>query len=385
MFKKTLVIGILGIAGLCFAKGTETAVGTKTIGPAEIKKAQEEVKSASIGQKGTQITEEYIRKELISFGWGDGEYELGSNWKEFLDEKGDYIGPEDAWCESVGPRAIKVNNKGEIFVWDGGNKRILIFNNKGKLINKMDLYTEEFCYMPHSIEDFTFDEQNNIYFLWDTGPLWYGECEKITKFTSKLKFDRDLLYKSQKPSEFTPKRIEVADNGEIYIFNTRKDKIIALEPKREEIEKEYRGRKYKYFPLVLKRENKILEQKDGKIKILSPKTLKGRTINFKKQNKFDWAIDIIKEDVQGNVFILAGSFTKNETVIALQKKTKYFVHKYNPKGEFVSKILLDRDNRLFFVQDSIEAFVDVSMKGDVYHLWIQKEGPKLIKWGKVSQ
>ncbi len=86
MFKKTLIFGmVLGIAGLCLAKGTETAIGIESIKQGEIKKVQMEAKSGpeknGLIEKGIQTVkvqvknqEKYIRKELITQLWQKPKY-----------------------------------------------------------------------------------------------------------------------------------------------------------------------------------------------------------------------------------------------------------------------------------------------------------------------
>jgi hypothetical protein len=238
--------------------------------------------------------EKYIRKELISFTWGDGEYQLGSNWKRYFDEKGNYIGSEDARSHATGPSCIRVDKKGRLFIWDPENSRIVIFDENGNFLKK---------FTPTWISNVVdFDDKNTLYMVIETFPLL------IQKYNQEL----------------------------------------------EIIEEFYCERP------------------------LTKKFGFGGSLKMNLEKKHGWVYELIGEDRVGNIFLLM-----NISDI-VKGKGKEVVHKYSSKGDFLVEIDIDQDDRIFAAQEEGGRFLDVDDKGNIYHLWIRKEGPKLIKWEKVK-
>ena len=324
---------------------------------------------------GTVTLEEYVRKELISFTWGSGNYQLGSNWKEFLNENGKYIGPKDAWGETTGPTSIKINEEGNIFIQDTGNNRILIFDKNGRFLQKLNLNTKEFNYMPQTIKDFTFDKQGNICFLVE------GSYGSIKTFDHTLKFAKEQLFEVPKRSEFSPRKIRVNSNGEINIFDitekTDKGKIIKINSTKREIEKKIDGRKYLFTP-TMQQESVILKERNNEISILSHKSFQKRIIKLKPETKNSWESwisKVVDEDRKGNNFLLISIADST-----ISQKVKYTIQKYSSEGIFEASVVLNIDDNLYFAQNDIGCLVDVDNDGNIYHLWIKKEGARLVFW-----
>ena len=61
--------------------------------------------------------------------------------------------------------------------------------------------------------------------------------------------------------------------------------------------------------------------------------------------------------------------------------TKREIYKYHQDGTLLVKIILDEDEDLFFDQSCL---MDIDKEGNIYHLWIRKNGPILVKWTKVK-
>jgi len=320
------------------------------------------INSASI----CEAKEKYVRKELISFTWGNGKYQLGSNWRKFLNENGKYIGPEDARSHAIGPSAIRVDKKGRIFIWDPQNNRILIFNKNGTFLREFN--------PPWLSTIVDFDKQNNLYMVIDTMPLL---CQK---YNPGLKLIKEFYCESpmtKKHNFGRPQKLLLDKNGNLNFVTTNRN-MFQVDLKAKKVEKVIMKRKFRYMPIKsYSKTIRLLKQKEKKLQFVSPRTLEEKTISLNLDKKLGWVYEVIGEDRAGNIFLLMNI---SET---LGEKGKEVVQKYAPKGEFIVEICIYQDDRLFATQEEGGRFHDVDDDGNVYHLWIQKEGAKLIKWEKV--
>jgi hypothetical protein len=295
----------------------------------------------------------YIRKELIKFSWGKGPYQLGTNYFEFYDENGEYIDEPGAGSHVWGPTGIKVDRQGSIIIKDELNSLLVKYDRNGRFIKSITSEVGDSGVM-------AFDSKNNLYIE--------RHGSMIKRFDNNLKFLNAINYG---PYNFQPHQMWINEaDGIILLWN--RGTITEVDYEKPGIYKkisEDQGYESKYS-----RQIKIYNEKTDPA---DSRKLIDMTLNLPiskmifKTDDLNWFPDYITEK-QSQVFLVV---TKSDP----KGNYQTYLIKYDYQGKVLLEILLDKDERLYFTQED-KTFIDIDDDLNIYHLWITKQGPRLVKW-----
>ena len=170
------------------------------------------VLSSSIFYYGVVLAEAECTKSVIILN-KSGEKQFGSI--DIPPSGSDY----SVWSPIV-PQAITVDSKGNIYIGDSVNYRIIKFDKYGKYLCLFKLQPpirEKHPELSHVIEDMATDKNDNLYVI---NLLEY----RIEKYSPEGEFIRTIDYfkdslGSNKSLMYQPSNISIDDSGNIYLFN----------------------------------------------------------------------------------------------------------------------------------------------------------------------
>lgn len=328
-----------------------------------------ETSNNSSAEKENENIEKYVRKELFTFKWGEGENELGGGFH--------------SECSS-GPEKIMVNNLGDIFIYDFSKSRILILKKDRKNINKN--YNIKFIesILPSTV-DFTFDKDNNLYILADTGVI------KILSYKNKLKQNKITMI-NMNIRDLYHYEIKVDKNNNIILLG---DSMYFIEPRiiNNWILKKYKNNKgdilqeLKYCNLEVAKDKHLSYIKtkyysypnEKEVSIITP-SLREIKLNLHYKEKEGIRVVLKGEDKYGNIYLFLNIY-----YISQPGTCKDIFQKYDKDGNWITNIDLDKDDSdlyLFLVHNKPIIYVDEER--NIYHLWIKEKEAKVIKWELVK-
>lgn len=337
------------------AKENSEVAGTES----EPAKAIEEKGTQAVAEMQPQNQEKYVRKELVAFSWGKGEYQLGV-----------YVNTEDdPGCAVPGP--LKVNNKGEVFICDSINKRIVKYSSKGNFLTQIT--SKNIDGMWSEVSSITFDKNDNLYLN-----LWLGDKPGIAILSSDLVLSKLIKYE---PFYGFFRQITLRDK-DIYLLKSLEDQysIYKVDISTELLEKKDKEGKLQkqhteLFSMGTFSISASKQKKVDKISMVSFKTMEERKIlltSSKKPIKTQW----IGEDEEENCFFHLSTLGKDliDEIRLLQK--------YSKKGGLLTEIILDKHDHPFSIWVEPYHLLDIDNYGNIYQLWLGKKEAKLIKWEK---
>lgn len=169
----------------------------------------------------------YTRKELINFTWGNGQYQLGT----------DYFKNIEYMSQIYGPSALAIDHGGMIYIFDAVNERIIKFDSNGKFVkSKNDIgYSEAMG----------FDSKGQLYVEHDGN--------QVEIYDADLNLIDRIRYG---PYNYQPKKIWINDKEGIITLhnNIRNGYIYYNEPK---ITKKFGKNTVEYSPSILTDESYI--------------------------------------------------------------------------------------------------------------------------------
>ena len=314
-------------------------------------------------EKENKKNEKYVRKELFTLKWGQGENELGGR-----------INCRDLG-NSSGPHQIKVNSDGDIFIYDYENGRFLVISKDGKNITKK--YNQDILHLSKCHVDFVFDKDNNIYLLTDNKYI------EVFSYREKFKRREEIEFSDSLSSSFSNKYIRIDNQGDIYVINRGVNKLKKIDKNNFIETKSVKGIKYSRYKSIIESKSIRFIHPDYYtekiIYITTPKSFKERTLKLNYKEKYRSVYNLVNEDKYGYVYILICVYDKIEP-----GSGKYFVQKFNIEGNFITNINIDQDEMLYSYIENEGAIIYVDEEGNLYHLNVKQEGVKLIKWELVK-
>lgn len=290
----------------------------------------------------------------------------------------------------AGPRSIAVDKLGNIYILDTGNRQIQKYDNKGKFLNSISIDEGK----KQTGYDFCIDKDGNIYVL-DTSPeisqymdyldvhgsrfgLTPYEIRKYDQqgvliFKACFPFSRDWL----KETGIIPQKIFVDHKGNLYLGYQAKvcqislsaGKSDLLEPK-EIIE----GVPNLNDPTIsFYAAEQIGDKHSVRIKKLDLQGMGIRSFELTVMEEVG-SVEFLGDDTIGNVYL---AVTKHERVGGI---TKYLreIRKIDKSGTSIVVI----DNFPTLSTFGCKRDVAIDIKGNIYHLSVEKDGAELIKWHK---
>lgn len=281
----------------------------------------------------------YTRKELINFTWGNGQYQLGT----------DYFSNIEDMSQIYGPSALAIDHCGMFYIFDAVNERIIKFDSNGKFVkSKNDTgYSEAMG----------FDSKGQLYVEHDGN--------QVEIYDADLNLIDRIRYG---PYNYQPKKIWINDKEGIITLhnNIRNGYIYNNEPK---ITKKFGKNTVEYSPSTLTDELYI--------KIINniayiPLPVANTTIKINLSEPiFD--MDLVKEK-DNYIFMQV-------TVMDEDYSKRRLLYIYN-SDQLIQKLILDNDDEMYFFQQKSTYLISIDKNFNIYHLLILKSGPKLIKWEK---
>ena len=144
IFKGLLVVLVLLVAVSVFALSgliTKKQAEGKNVEKEQIVLAKDENinKTINVESNLPEPKEKYVEQVIKKFTWGNGEGELGLEKKVFMrSETGEITN-----YYYLGPSAICLDEKENIYILDPANKCIQLFDNNGKFISRINLELSE--------------------------------------------------------------------------------------------------------------------------------------------------------------------------------------------------------------------------------------------------
>ncbi len=257
----------------------------------------------------------------------------------------------------MGPKSFAVDDKGNIYICDTVNSRVLIFSSGGKYLSTIPIITEGMA------EDIVIDSSGFVYIYDNLGKLL--QYDKNGNFVNKINIDESRL-----GGGGTMHII----NNEIYIYacdySTCRDFIIGgtlsnnvlVSPSTEELknlkDKGKQGLSGKKYMTGLKR----FEKGELEIKDKDSTTLKSMSFPLKEI----LSIKFLGEDKRENLFIKTERDDEN-------KKLVVEVHKFNTDGDYLNTIQMPESNICFWSLKNYE----VNKEGTIYEFSPEKEKLRL--------
>ncbi|MEM5777505.1 MAG: hypothetical protein QXJ06_03580 [Candidatus Aenigmatarchaeota archaeon] len=314
---------------------------------------------------GESKLEKYQKKEILFLKWGKGKNEIGLK-KVITPKEETYNDKEFIQC--YGPSTFYIDEKNNIFIDDGQNKRIFIVDNK-KTIKTIYYYENDF-----NISDIFINKKGDLFFI---------KTPKKVKITKNNKPEEKLIFFSTNGKKFEYKK----NNDEPVVY-VRGNKFFS---NKGEIIFEIKDKNINNYD-----DNKpiIVMHKDIKIDFFEKKEIRINTTKIKEwiKNK-DYNDDLIIHfptkgegiritpafidfDKSGNIYISFGytDIHKNKYIIS-----ELELRKYDLKGNLLSIIPLELD---MCAKDSWENFIRINDDGDVFYMWSDDKGVHLEKWEK---
>ncbi|MCK4668399.1 hypothetical protein KAU33_16720 [Candidatus Dependentiae bacterium] len=328
-----------------------------------------ETSNNSSVKKENRNIEKYVRKELYTLTWGEGENELGGGFH--------------SEC-SCGPEKIMVNNLGEIFIYDFCKDRILILTDKGENISNK--FNSQFIEnISRGTVDFTFDKDNNLYILADTGRI------EILSYKNKLKQNKMTMI-NMNIRDLYNYEIKVDKNNNIILLG---DPVYLIEPGiiNNWILKKYKNNKgeilqeLKYCHLKVTKDKNISyiktkyyrypNEKEASITTPSLREIK-LNLHCKGRGKIELVLK--GEDKYGNIYLFLRIYYINQP-----GPYKDIFQKYDKDGNWITNIEIDKDDSdLYLFLSENHPIIYVDEEGNIYHLWIKEKEAKVIKWELVK-
>lgn len=296
-----------------------------------------ESKSHSNSEKSNFGVETYIQRQIIFAHWGSTENEMGLRNIYSL---GDFK-------FASGPSGIKIDQEGNIYIWDGVNEKIQKYDKNGKYLRKI-VYSD-FALKSNllGVDDFQIDNNSDIYFLMHT--LENGSVIKdyfVRRYTPKRGVIDFPIYIRQEVLDLVEKRIYI-ENGDVFIASSaslegwqilNKGAIVSLSL--QKIRKQMPCQEGRY---------------ESSRKIESEET--GIAFAF---------------DRYCNIYLIRDL----SAISALGPQDwDQKIYKYDIKGDLLAEVKLELDH-LWYRRDNIS----IDEYGNIYQLLSRPEGAYVMKW-----
>lgn len=349
---------ILMICGMILMNGNLTL---GQVNEGKISKSTALVKTKDIPDEGEIIVnkEGYKFTEVLFIPWGDGENEIT------IGTRGEY---------RYGPQSFIVDKKRNIYFGDPGKERTIKYTKKGEL-TFLNIGGEDGCYITG-----VFDNGD----IFDTRGFVYDS-------------EGEFIYKFHVPSTEASNRKIIQGKDEIFIYsgnrgyNTliitdKKDKwSYKLAHYKETKKGEYHKQNKGYPSMFFNRDYLVSKSTRGiEISYLEKngKEVKKTNVLIKKEKKISkYQVGsnpmIIGEDKYGNIYCLVGLGIPSPYY---PKKGFSAIQKYNKKGEVM--VTLRAFSNWDKIDMRLETPIVVGSEGNIYQLYSQKDGIRVVKWSR---
>lgn len=130
------------------------------------------------------------------------------------------VGPEYA----LAPRAIGIDGKGNIYIGDSVNYRVLKFDKKGKYLSKFNLQPPKRTKKPaisHIIEDISVDRNDNVYVInfFEYRVEVYRPDGTFLRMIDYYEYPINSLDSKEPLKGYGPSKITIDRSGNIYLFH----------------------------------------------------------------------------------------------------------------------------------------------------------------------
>jgi hypothetical protein len=293
----------------------------------------------------------YTKQEIVTLSYGKDPGEIG------------YYEPITGSL-NTSPSMITVDSTGNIYLFDGNNNRIQVFNADGELIN----YFAFPGHIPYGQNFYICLDEDNDYLY-----IHIGYANKFYVYSKSGKLIRTINYNGLLPARFFVEKnivncylgyIDINDYTTDVNNVSEKQENIIVEVKDDEgfLEENNNMIRGKYS------NNNYLKLSPAEFEIIKENKL-SRNINFS-----DMAPSYVIE--------FAGETIKEDVVFwgypALDKKLPYIILKFNKNLDLISKIKDD----MFKKRTRYSTVYNMKMTedGTIYTLYIDSEGAKILKW-----
>ncbi|MBC8459218.1 MAG: hypothetical protein H8D67_14585 [Deltaproteobacteria bacterium] len=344
-----LALAIIAGVGLVYKEKQEKAETTEQSSVTIEKETIQTTTQPTTQRPSVELKSDLVKKyksiELIRASWGDSKGEVGLSEK--IPEAG---GP-------YGPESFDVDEKGNIYLLDTRNMRVIKYDQNGK-------YLYSFSFTGGATQDILVKD-NLLYILNLTnfGILTY---KTTGEFVNRHRLPNQAIQLHARKGPIVGIDFDNANN---LMLETANQKFYRLTG--EGIEYAYQGKKDRnreVYYLVRK-----LNNREGVIEILRSDESELKTIKFSAPPSGLGSLDIIGTDNFGMIYL------KMELT---WPKSGYIVNKYDSGGVLISTIdLLQPLKQIpFYTPISPYRDIRVNEKGDIYMLYTTQNHVGIMKY-----
>jgi len=301
--------------------------------------------------------ERYEPKVILRLSWGDGPSDMG-----YAKD-----GPEDAEGLRYGPAAFDVDKDGSIYILDSVQRQIKVFAQTGKLLKSFPVELR-------GDGSFCLDEKGNVW-------LNDGNRYTVRKYTPDGTPILTIEY-GPGPSRAVDRRITIR-GGEIYLGVSKVEVGQAKPVTGKRGERIYKATRRplsreeepRFIGRTSKRRYKSQEVRTGPDKIIMrDENGNSEEIYFDDIGTRDTVV-FQSEDRYGNIYVEVCFYRGRGKVYSRQ------IWKYSPDLNLLAKV------GPIPISDYTEIQKDVVVTddGDIYYMYTEKTGVKVVKWSARSE
>jgi hypothetical protein len=293
----------------------------------------------------------YTKQQLLFLKWGVGDGEIGMKETKVTPS---HWHPSDT--DYITPFTFGVDGEENIYILDLLNRRILVYSKKGEFLRKIET-----------------DQTTPNMLVGDDGDVYWNKMSKDYKkfYTVRVTKNKERFqYPGLVGEHVLGNKIYDGAGTPVVVMGDKKNEVSPLKPPR-------------------------LFEPDIKIERFSKKTISISTSKLKKYLKTKnislnvSQIDIPIENKAGlsNVPYVLGVDEKGEIFIwygfgksppALFDLTGEKVYVYSSEGKLITSF--DVELNELKPEEPFPFYVKLGDKGDVFHMWVSKEGVYIYKW-----